>query len=121
MVTHRSLLGAICGGWLSFLLCGPRASLSRHNIVIDTESMGENICNWMGERDAHIQAVERGRYQGRLIDATVIPCPSPVTHCDMGRRSAVTGRRPCRGLCLGLPVQLASPEWLQASRAIRLL
>ena len=75
MVTRRSLLGAICGGWLSFLLCGPRAALSRHNIVIDEESMGEDICNWMGERDAHIQAVERGQYQGRLIGAAAVVLP----------------------------------------------
>src|SRR5215813_3164493 len=37
MVTRLSLLGAICGGWLSFLLCGPRAALSRHNIVFPGE------------------------------------------------------------------------------------
>src|SRR5262245_49071456 len=78
MVTRRSLLGAICGGWLSFLLCGPKAALSRHNIVIDEESMGKDICNWMDERDAHIQAVKRGRYQRRLIDATVIALLKPV-------------------------------------------
>ena len=39
--------------------------------------MGENICNWIGERDAHIQAVERGRYQGSLIDALVVVLPKP--------------------------------------------
>ena len=39
--------------------------------------MGENICNWRGERDAHIQAVERGQYQGRLIGAVVVVLPKP--------------------------------------------
>ena len=39
------------------------------------ESMGENICNWRGERDAHIQAVERGQYQGRLIGAAAVVLP----------------------------------------------
>ena len=33
LVTHLSLPGASCGGWLSFLLCGPREALSRYNIV----------------------------------------------------------------------------------------
>ena len=39
--------------------------------------MGENMRHWIGGRDAHIQAIEPGQYQGRLIDATVVVLPNP--------------------------------------------
>jgi hypothetical protein len=39
--------------------------------------MGENMRHWIGGRDAHIQAIEPGPSQGRLIDATVVVLPNP--------------------------------------------
>ena len=39
--------------------------------------MGEHMRNWIGGRDAHIQALEPGRYQGRLIEAAVVVLPKP--------------------------------------------